>query len=196
MLNCDNDMLPLLLSSGMDITFEQSVERTDDYSARILDEEIVPLASPAFIKRFRQVLAGHPSSWLGVPRLGSDPRGSGWATWEIWFDAQNCRAPEAPIQVFENYFYLLEAAANGDGLAIGWNGYVKSYFETGRLIPVRDEWLKTQTGHYAVLTASGRQRPIARRFLEALSSLATELMDGNQALKNTRERWTRAANAG
>ena len=78
------------------------------------------------------------------------------------------------------------------GLAIGWNGYVKSYFETGRLVPVRDEWLRTQTGNYAVLTASGRQRPIARQFLEALPDLATELMDGNQALKSTRERWSRS----
>ena len=191
MLNCDNDMLPLLLSSGMDITFEQSVGRTDDYSARILDEEIVPVASPAFIKRFRRELAGHPDSWLGVPRLGSDPRGSGWATWGIWFDSQRCQPPDAPTQIFENYFYLLEAAANGEGLAIGWNGYVKSYFETGRLIPVRDEWFKTETGNYAVLTTSGRQRPIARRFLEALPKLATDLMDGNEALKSSRKRWAR-----
>lgn len=192
MLNCDNDMLPLLLPSGMDITFEQSAARTDDYSARILDEEIVPVASPAFIDCFSRELAGRPSSWLGVPRLGSEPRGSGWATWEIWFDSQSCPPPDAPTQVFENYFYLLEAAANGEGLAIGWNGYVKSYFETGRLVPVRDEWLRTQTGNYAVLTASGRQRPIARQFLEALPDLATELMDGNQVLKSTRERWSRA----
>ena len=83
----------------------------------------------------------------------------------------------------------MEAAAKGEGLAIGWNGYVKSYFETGRLIPVRDEWFKTETGNYAVLTTSGRQRPIARRFLEALPELARALMDGNQALKSTQERW-------
>lgn len=196
MLNCDYDMIPLLLSTGMDIIFEQSVERTDDHSARILDEEIVPVASPAFMKRFKRELAEHPNSWLGVPRLGSDPRGSGWATWAMWFDSQNCQPPEAPIQNHENYFYLLEAAANGDGLAIGWNGYVKGYFETGRLVPVRDEWLKTQTGQYAVLTTSGRQRPIARRFLEALADLAKELMDGDQALKGARECWARAEDAG
>ena len=196
MLSCDYDLLPLLLPTGMDITFEQSVDRPDEHSARILDEQIVPVASPAFLNRFKQELAGHPSSWLGVPRLGSAPRGDGWATWVTWFDSQNCQPPEAPTQIFENYFYLLEAAANGDGLAIGWNGYVKNYFETGRLVPVRDEWLETQTGQYAVLTTSGRQRTIARRFLEALADLATELMDGDQVLKSARERWARAEDAG
>ena len=150
------------------------------------------MALPAFINRFRRQLAGHPRAWLGRPRLSSDPCGSGWATWEIRFDSQSCPPPDAPIQVFENYFYLLEAAANGDGLAIGWNGCLNSCFETGRLVPLRDEWLRTQTGNCVALTTSGRQRPTARRFLEALADPATELMDGNQALKNTRERWFRA----
>ena len=146
------------------------------------------MASPAFMKRFARELSGHPGSWIGVPRLGSAPRGDGWATWATWFGSHDCQPPEAPVQLFENYFYSLEAAANGGGLAIGWNGYVKGYFETGRLVPASDEWLKTQTGLYALLTTSGKQRPIARRFLEALADLADELIVGHQALKNVRER--------
>ena len=188
-LNCEYDMLPSLLPVGVDVFFEYSAVRRNQYSERLLDEEVIPVASPSYFKRFRRELAEHPSQWLSVPRLDWIAAGAGWTTWETWFKSQDCRPPEASIENHEIYFHLTDAAARGQGLALGWNGYLNSDFETGRLIPVRDEWLQTKSGLYAYLTTTGQRNPSARRFLTVLTDLAKELRVGSEDLKNIRERW-------
>ena len=180
-LGCDYDTLPLVVPTGVDIVFEYSAPRTDANSARILDEEIVPVASPAFRRRFERVLGGHPRHWAGVPRLEIAPRDEGWATWTDWFAAHDCEPPRAPVETFENYIHLLEAAANGDGIAIGWNGFMRSYFNTQRFVPLRDEWLASGIGLYATLTAHGRRNPDATGCLRELAFLGTELADVREA---------------
>ena len=182
-------MLPSLLPVGIDVLFECSAVRRNQYSERLLDEEVVPVASPSYFKRFRRELAEHPSQWLGVPRLDWTAAGTGWTTWETWFKSQNCRPPEAPIEKHEIHFHLTDAAARGRGLALGWNGYLNSDFETGRLIPVRDEWLQTKSGLYAYLTTTGQRNPSARRFLTVLAGLTRELRVGSEELRSIRERW-------
>ena len=174
-LNCDYDIVPLLMPAGVDIIFEYSVSRFDTDSARILNEEIVPVASPALRRRFERVLCGHPRHWTGVPRLELAPRDQGWAAWSDWFVAHDCDPPPAPVETFENYIHLLEAAVHGDGIAIGWKGFMRSYFETESLVALRDEWMESRVGLYAVLTPRGSGNPNARDCLMELASLGEEL---------------------
>ena len=188
-LNCEYKMLASLLPLGVDLFFEYSTVRRNQYSERLLDEEVIPVASPSYFKRFRRELAEHPSQWLGAPRLDWTAAGASWTTWETWFKSQNCGPPEAPTEKHEIYFHLTDAAARGQGLALGWNGYLNGDFETGRLIPVRDEWLQTESGLYAVLTTTGQRNPSARRFLTVLAGLAKELRVGSEELRSIRERW-------
>ena len=181
-LNCDYDMLALVVPAGIDIVFKYEVARTDAESARIMDEEIVPVASPAFARRFGRLLSGHPRHWSGVPRLELASRDQEWATWTSWFAAHECVPPQAPVESFENHIQLLEAAVNGDGMAIGWNGFVGSYFKSEQLVPLTDEWVASNLGLYAVLTPHGRRNPNAEDCLTVLVSLGKELTDGREVL--------------
>ena len=189
-LNSEIDMLPSLLPVGIDLHFDYATALSDEHAVKLFDEEIVPVASPSFIERFERELAEHPSRWLGVPRLDMPSTGGAWATWEKFFHSQNCQSPEAPIEYHENYLYLAEAAATARGVALGWNGFVNGYFETGRLVPIRNEWFRTRIGVYAVLTAAGQRSRSARGFLTVLTDLARELRAGSEELKCIRERWT------
>ena len=186
-LTCDYDTLPLVVSTGVDIVFEYSQARTGTDSARILDEKYVPVASPAFRARFERALRGHPRHWTGVPRLALAASVQGWATWESWFAAHDCDPPRAPVETFENYIHLLEAAVNGDGIAIGWNGFMRGYFGTGRLASLRGKWLVSSVGLYAVLTPQGLMQPSARDCLRELAVLGNELADAREEL--VCERW-------
>ena len=179
-LSCDYDILPMVVPTGVDIIFEYSAARTDAASARILDEEIVPVASPSFMSRFDRVLSGHPRHWTGVPRLELAPRDQSWATWTTWFAAHECQPPLAPVETFENYMQLLEAAVNGDGIAIGWNGFVDSYLKNGTLVPLTDAWLASSLGLYAVLTLHGRQNSYSQYCLKRLDTLMRKRAHGRE----------------
>ena len=180
-LICDHDTLPLLLPVGIDILFEYSNERTDENSAKLLEEEIVPVASPSFTKCFADTIAKHPRHWSGIPRLNVAPRGVHWATWSTWFDAHDCSIPEAPEETFENYIHLLEAATAGAGIAIAWNGFINSYLQTGRLVPLRGRWLQTDMNLYATIAPGARKQPSAERVLKELAVLGRELaLDGRR----------------
>ena len=172
----DYDLLPLLVPSGLDIVFEaMSGHYPEEQAVPVLREEIVPVAAPGFVERYGTVLAGHPCGWRDVPRLNVGRQSPGWATWDSWFEAQGCAAPAAPVETFENYFNLLPAAANGDGLAIGWNGFTSEHFQTGRLVAVRDEWQETGLTMYAVPTRNGASKEAARACVQALPELIQSL---------------------
>ena len=106
-----------------------------------------------------------------MPRLNVGRKSPGWASWDTWFKAHGCGPPPAPVETFENYFNLLPAAANGDGLAIGWNGFMSDHFETGRLVAVRDAWLATGLTMYAVPTRNGGSKTASQTCLKELPHL-------------------------
>ena len=173
----DNHMHPVLVPTGLDLVFEQKVgeAHSDEAAVKVLDEEIVPVASPAVLERFKAVLARGPRQWSGVPRLDVGRRSPGWATWETWFGARGCTPPDAPVETFENYVNLLHAASDGYGIALGWNGFMSDYFEAGRLVPMHDEWLRTDLAMYGVPTLDGRRNHATKACLRELARLIGEL---------------------
>ena len=144
-------------------------------AVKMLDEEIVPVASPEFVERHGSELSRNPEYWTKVPRLEMSARDRGWATWSQWFQAHECKAPDAPVDVFEDYVHLLRAAAEGDGLAIGRNGFLNDYVADGRLVAIRDAWLQTGLAVYAIPTETGKQNWVSHRCLEELAKLVAEL---------------------
>ena len=172
----DHDVLPLLVRTGLDIVFEgRTGGHPDPDAVGLLVEEIVPVASPALAERFGAVLSEHPQRWNGVPRLDVGRPDPGWATWETWFEAQGCVSPNAPVETFENYLHVLRAAADGDGIAIGWNGFMTDHVEAGKLVALRGEWLRTELVMYGVPTAAGKRNCASGPCLEALAGLVAEL---------------------
>ena len=62
---------------------------------------------------------------------------------------------------------------SGEGLAIGWNGFMSEHF--GRLVAVRDQWLTTELTMYAVATADGRSKSVTQDALNELAQLIAGL---------------------
>ncbi len=174
-LNGDYDMLPLLVSAGVDMVFEHCVLPTDPGAVKLLDEEVVPVGSPSFVKRFERLLGRHPRYWSDVPRLDFAQRDPSWATWTTWFLSNDCKPPKAPVESYDSYRHLLDAAANGAGMALGWNGLVNPHLESGRLVRLRDRWLRSQISLYAVLTQNGHNNHNAARLLKTLATLGERL---------------------
>lgn len=171
----DYDLPAELRPAGLDVVFEVAKgDHPDAMAVKILDEAIVPVAAPALLERY-PLLTEAPVHWNGVPRLDAAPWAPGWATWDTWFRARGCAVPKAPIEIFENYIYLLRAATQGDGMAIGWNGFMADYVDQGRLVALRPDWLETRLSMYAVPTPAGKLNPATHALLEHLPQLVAGL---------------------
>jgi DNA-binding transcriptional LysR family regulator len=99
-----------------------------------------------------------------LPRLHTRSYRQGWADWE---QRRGVRLPPAPVdREFDHYFYLLEAAIAGLGVAIGPWPFVARELDAGRLVAPFG-FAKGSHG-YVVLLPRRRARPGARRLRDWL----------------------------
>ena len=163
------DTMRTSLDPRTDIVIRYDVGGIAEDDCRLLVREAVcPLAAPAFARKHADLLARDPADWTGLPFLEMSKHNFGWATWRDWFDARGCTEAQPDYIYFGNYVYLLEAAAAGRGIALGWRGQVERHLREAVLVPLSDEYVEFDRGTYAVLTARGRGHPLARQFLDAL----------------------------
>ncbi len=136
----------------------------------VLREGVRPICSPSFFAAHQDILLGDIAGWSELPFLKLTKPNLGWATWEEWLTAVGTPGVAPVFQRFDNYVYLLEAAAAGRGLALGWQGLVERYFNHRTLMPLSDNPVSFDRALVAVPTRRGRTRRTSDRFLEFLEA--------------------------
>ncbi len=157
----------------IDIQLRYDVERAvAAEAALIVREAVVPVVAPAFYRQHRDCLERGVEDWRGLSFLELSRPNYGWATWNEWFARQGVPGFKPGFLYFNNYVYLLDAAAAGKGVALGWRGLIERHFEAGVLRGLNIPFTGFERGIHAVLTESGRRRPLAREGLDCLLRLA------------------------
>lgn len=117
---------------------------------KILPELVVPVCSPALLKRH----AGTPSAAevMAMPLLhlesGARTR---WMTWQDWAQMQGLPpAEETQSLTLGNYPLVIQAAMAGRGVALGWRPLVDELLKEGRLAALPVQPLETERGYYLV----------------------------------------------
>jgi LysR family transcriptional regulator, glycine cleavage system transcriptional activator len=155
----------------IDIAFKYSINDSDLETDSVMFHEAVrPVCSPAFYAKHKSKLSKPPTHWSGIPLLKLTKLNKGWATWEDWFAVSG--EPEL-VQFhsgYDNYVYLLEAAAAGRGLALGWQGLTERYLNGKTLVPVCEKFVRTENMLSAYLTNMGKNKKAAIICLNFLSS--------------------------
>lgn len=108
----------------------------------LLDEWLVPVASPSLIARMRREKRRALSEW---PLLG-DPDGE----WERWFELAGERPPERYVAVFDDSESHHRAALDGVGVALGRVTRARLLLDSGQLVALSPHRLKTPWRHYLV----------------------------------------------
>lgn len=170
-LTCEYELVPEMVHAGADLTFEYATSPVEGRAVRVLDEQIIPVASPAFLAAHEDILSRDPSTWRTIPLLALSKNNFGWAKWQDWFAAVGADMPAPPADTFDNYVYLLEAARSGAGLALGWKGFVDRYLEMGTLAAIPRPWLRREPKLIARLTRKGTNNRNAEKCLTFLSGL-------------------------
>jgi DNA-binding transcriptional LysR family regulator len=90
-----------------------------------MNEEIGPVCSPALLKNGKIDLPSHP-------RLHTETRPDAWADW--WARSGTVAIDASREQRFEHFYFLLEAAAAGLGVAVAPRLLVRDDLKQGRLV--------------------------------------------------------------
>lgn len=134
----------------------------------IFDEQITPLASPAFLKRHR---IEAPEDLLHVPLIQSTVS---VVQWPDWFASRGVAdSPAGYAYRFDRAFMTLDAAVQGLGVALESTSIGDPHLRKGRLRPVFDPgWSLPVQAHFLVYPARHAQRSEVVSFVEWLRERA------------------------
>ena len=137
----------------------------------VMEEQLQPLCAPAYAAAHSETLSGPTQGWGRLTLLDLKLPNLGWTTWQDWFGLVG--QPESPprYEDYDTYALLLQAAAAGRGLVLGWRYWIETYLEAGTLVPLGDRYLKFPGRLFASLTPRGRKNPLARKCLGIFEQL-------------------------
>lgn len=150
------------------------------HATRLLDEEMVPMASPEVAAKLR----GHHVSPFAalrgpdLPPLLDYVKGSPeWIDWQAWFGRLKIKRPDAwTIRRMSTYSQTIGEAIRGNGVALGSVCLLRSELEGGRLVPISKDVLRTDRGYYLCRKDAIILPPEAERLANFLIAAATAVV--------------------
>lgn len=128
----------------------------DEEAARLFGDHIVAVASPAFQARHK---VKSVKEMAALPLLSVE--GVDW-TWTTWADfLRETGAPHRRLNVrrFNSYVIALQAAQDGQGLALGWMSQVKTLIAKKALVQVTQAEIVAPQSFYVTWST---KRPLSR----------------------------------
>lgn len=132
----------------------------DALSVASLADHVFPVCSPKLLNApGKPIVAG---DLLHLPLIASDTVNPTWLTWRTWAKAVGLgpeigKASDLSRLRFNHYTDTIQAAVNGEGVALGWAALLKGHLEEGRLIRLGSKTL-TLDDAYHLLVPLGRDR--------------------------------------
>lgn len=113
----------------------------------LLDEEIFPVCSPEY--RQQRPAPATPADLVHEVLLHLDEDDPHWINWHAWLERMGVHAP-APRRGLRvnNYPMLIQAALDGQGIALGWRHLVDDLVARGALVQPIDATLRTEQAFY------------------------------------------------
>jgi DNA-binding transcriptional LysR family regulator len=120
-------------------------------ATRVLEDELFPVCSPQFRDGLPDdfSIAQLPSQ----PLLHLDSVEPSWMSWSTWFRYMGVEIDEAAPHAtsFNNYLMIIQAAQEGQGVALGWRRLVQPFLDSGQLVrPVPDS-LEADSAYYLLV---------------------------------------------
>ena len=136
-----------------------------DDMAVVFSEQVQLICSPGYAATHADTLGKPISDWGGLTFLDLNSPNLGWSTWSDWFEVAGYPVPAPQFEGFDSYIQVLEAAATGLGVALGWRNYIERYLDSGTIGTLTEGFVEFDNRFVAALTAKGRRNPNARKCL-------------------------------
>ena len=101
----------------------------------LFDEIVYPVCAPAYLEEHRDLST--PDALQQAKLLDYDVHDGDQVGWQGWF-AQQGRFHAAPRDgyLFSNYHFMIQAALDGEGVALGWHHLVADHVAENRLVKI------------------------------------------------------------
>ena len=134
---------------------------------RIFKERMIAVCAPSYLE-------GHPikDGDLSTHRLLHLRAGIHDRDWLTFLSDLGQPVPAAASgDRYTSFMVYLQAAINGDGIAIGWAHLLDDLIASGQLVKAVDHEVATERGYFCCLTERGADREGARHFMDWVSSI-------------------------
>ena len=144
------DRLADFVTDGVDVAVRYGAGHWNGVEVQpLFPETLFPVCSP-------EVAQAHPmrrpEDVLTAPLIHHGHR-----PWRLWFDAFGLPTPPQRGLTFDDSVMLLEAAAQGLGVALGRSGLMEPYFQSGRLVRPLEGDVASGLGFFVVWRADSRK---------------------------------------
>ncbi|PZO80606.1 MAG: LysR family transcriptional regulator [Mesorhizobium amorphae] len=127
----------------------------DEVSAKLHDDRIFPVASPAFAKAYPAETLAELSQLQLLSVEGIDWT---WTTWGEFLRANGHDDRRTNVRRFNSYVIALQAARSGQGVALGWAKLVEPLIEAGSLVRVSHAEIAAPQSYFVTWSA---RRPLS-----------------------------------
>lgn len=151
------------LSSDIDIAIIHGAGAWPGFASdRFFAEEIFPVCSPDYLAG-RRIAGAEDLAAQALLEL-EDARWD-WMNWRTWLSRAGAHLPRRPeILLVNSYPLLIEAAKNGQGVALGWARLVDDALAAGALVRPTAGAVGTAFGYHFVWREDRPLAPVAAAF--------------------------------
>lgn len=130
----------------------------DGHSIASTPDFVFPVCSPKLLQAYGMTAEG--AELLRLPLIASDIVNPTWLTWRSWAQGLGLgpavgKASDLSRLRFNHYTDTIQAAVNGEGVALGWSVLLRGHLDEGRLVRLGTDVL-TLDERYHVLVPAGR----------------------------------------
>jgi len=152
-----------LASAGVDLAVRYGSGRWPGVrTARLMDNEIFAVCAPGY--RAATSLS-QPADLLDEVLLHLAEYDRNWVTWDAWLKSFGVAGPARRRGLtFDNYLVLIQAALDGQGVALGGGRLAEDFIARGTLIRPMAATLGSDRGFYLLWPADSEQSQPARLF--------------------------------
>jgi LysR family transcriptional regulator, glycine cleavage system transcriptional activator len=117
----------------------------DEEAVKLFDDEIVPVASPGFAAAHR---IKQPKDLIGLPLLSIEGVDWTWTGWADFFAEAGVTHRKLAVRRFNSYVIALQAAQDGQGVALGWMRLVQPLLASRSLVRLTSAHMKAPQAYY------------------------------------------------
>lgn len=130
----------------------------EETAVRFFDDHIAAVASPDYVRRHSIT---SPRDMAGLQLLSVEGVDWSWTGWADFLRAAGVPVRKLNVRRFNSYVIALQAAGDGQGLALGWMNMIAPLLERKALVQVTDVVMPAPQSFYVTWSSSRPLSPAA-----------------------------------